>query len=92
MNDLDNLFSSGSDNEGTEEQKTLSSNDSAPAVSASEIDAVVKNADVMLYQTLHAGDKVLAEDGAEWVMASTNEILIRDEVVVEHANHDEESE
>jgi hypothetical protein len=57
-----------------------------------EIDAVVKNADVILYQTLHAGDKVLADDGSEWTMASTNEIRISDDVVVERCNHDEESE
>jgi hypothetical protein len=55
-----------------------------------EIDAAVKNADVILYQTLHAGDKVLAEDGSEWVMASTAEIRISGTVREEY--HDEESE
>ncbi len=93
MSDMDDLYSGGPGaldyERSPEEQKEFDAESQRLRV---EIDAEVKNADVILYQTLHAGDHLLMDDGNEWVMASTNEIRISDDVVVERANHDEESE
>jgi hypothetical protein len=93
MSNMDDLYSGGPgalDYERSPEEPKAFEAESQHV--RDEIDAVVKDADVILYQTLHAGDKVLAEDGSEWTMASTNEIRISDDVVVERCNHDEESE
>lgn len=97
MSDMDDLYSGGPGD--SEESVIASVPDLAQLVAThmggnatpAQIKAAAASTQV-LYQTLHPGDKVLADDGSEWVMASTNEIRISDDVVVERDNHDEESE